>query len=283
MTYNTKNTTIVFAFAALLMVMPLANSNAFGDGDANLDPSCGVTTTNIDMGSFSIGADGTEVETSWVTGGAVAGTLEVTAGDWLGVGTLSTGVITLTNVISTDIVTINGLAYTGVASGATEGQFNIGGDDIITATNLASSINADTRTGVTVVAQDLTSESTGNVVIVRATVLGTTGNSIDLVSSDSTMVVDAATLTDAEASGVTHMESTATKYAITTDGTSSTGTSYAGKTALDADTVLKVLTSTVDPAQNVRISMHISGDGTLINLPYSGALTQTLSFTVTCV
>ena len=271
-------------FAGLLMALPLVNSNAFGDGDANLDPSCGVTVPpTINLGSFSAGADGVELESIMVTGGAVAGTLEVTAGDWLGVGTLATGFLTLTNVIATDVITLNGLVFTAVAGAPSAGEFQVGADDSATASNLATAITGDARTGITVASQDQSGEATGNIVIVRATVLGTTGNSIDLVSSDTTIVASSATLTGAEAPNVVHMESTATKFVITTDNTASTGTAYSAKTAFEADTVLKVMTTTIDPAVNARMSLQVSGIGTLINLPYSGALTQTLSFTVTCI
>lgn len=273
----------IFVFVALLMALPLTSSNTYGDGDANLDPSCGVTTADIDMGSFSAGADGTEIESSWVTGGAVAGTLEVTAGDWLGVGTLATGTVTLGGPIATETITLNGVSYTGVNGAPTDNtEFTADSTDAVAASTLASSINADTRTGTT---DDISAESTGNVVIIRAATLGTGGNAITMAEAvtDARTVLDGATLSGAEAPGITHMESIATRYAITTDGSSSTGAAYSAKTPFAADTVLHVLTTSVDPGQNTRISLQVSGIGTLINLPYSGALTQTLTFTVTCV
>lgn len=50
--------------------------------------------------------------------------------------------ITLTSVVATDAVVVNGTTFTAVASGATGDQFNVGVDDAATATNLAAKIHA---------------------------------------------------------------------------------------------------------------------------------------------
>ncbi len=53
-----------------------------------------------------------------------------------------TGTITLSGVIAGDSVTINGTVFLCVAAGATVNQFNVGGTDTISATNLAAVITA---------------------------------------------------------------------------------------------------------------------------------------------
>ena len=50
--------------------------------------------------------------------------------------------ITLASVVATNTVTIDGVVFTAIASGATGTQFNVGGNDTATAVNLAASINA---------------------------------------------------------------------------------------------------------------------------------------------
>lgn len=55
--------------------------------------------------------------------------------------------VTLAGVIANDTVVINGRTFTCVASGATGNQFNVGGTDIVTATNLAASVIASFSTG----------------------------------------------------------------------------------------------------------------------------------------
>lgn len=282
MTY-TKHA-IIFAFASLLLAMPLANS-AFADGDANLDPTCGVTTpTTIDLGSFSLGADGGNVESSMATTGSQAGTLEVVAGDWLGVGQPSRGSILLVGVATGDSFTINGLAYNAVATLGVAGDFVPGATDTLTATALEAVIDADVRSGTT---DDVVSTADENMLFLEAVTVGTAGDAITLVEtvSDAGTLISGATFSGGEATAVKHMESTATKYTITTDGSISTGQTYAQKTALAADTVLKVLTIPAEltaPGTNVRMSLQISGVGTLLALPYDGALDQTLAFTVSC-
>ena len=285
MTSKIKNTCFVFAFAALLMAMPLANS-AFADGDASLDPTCGVTIPpSIDLGSFSAGADGTEVESSMATTGSQQGTLELSASDWTGVGQPARGQILMVGAIAGDTVTINGLLYTGVDGARSDDtEFSVDTSDAATATDLAAAITADSRSGTL---DDVTATSTENLVFLESTVVGTGGNAITLVetvANTGTLVSDA-TFANGEATGVVHMQSEVTKYNITTDGTASTGVAYASKTAIDIASTNKVLTtpgSLTDPAQNVRLSLQVSGDGTLENLPYDGALVQTLTFTVTC-
>lgn len=52
------------------------------------------------------------------------------------------GAVTLSSFAAADTVTVNGVVFTGIASGATGNQFNIGASDTLTAVNLAAVFNA---------------------------------------------------------------------------------------------------------------------------------------------
>ena len=94
--------------------------------------------------------------------------------------TFATGTATLVSVIATDTVTINGLIYLAVSGTASEGEFDIDGDDNANAIELRNAINADTRSGTT---GDLTATASTNVVTATTDVSGTAGNAITLTSS----------------------------------------------------------------------------------------------------
>jgi len=278
MTYL-KNKISIMMFTAILVAWPLTATNAFGDGDATLDADCPVTIpASINMGNFAIGADGTEVLSTMATDGTVGGTLELSAGDWKGVGTSAKGTIVVVGIVATETVTVNSLVYTAVA-GAKSGntQFSIDTSDTATATDLAASINSRDGAAVTAVQQL-------NAILLKADTLGTGGNSFTLAETvtDAGTTISGATFAGAEATGVVHMQAEATKFVITTDGTTNAGVAYASKTAIGVDGVNTLLTANVDIANDVKFYMHISGVGTLEALPYSGALTQVLTFTVTC-
>ena len=114
----------------------------------------------------------------------------------------ASGTYTLTSAIATDVVTINGTAFTCVSSGATGNQFNVGADDTETAANLAASINASSDlTGI------VTATSALGVVTVSAAIPSKMGNAITIASSDATIVASGARLT-----GGTSGASTRTVY-----------------------------------------------------------------------
>lgn len=115
----------------------------------------------------------------------------------------ATGTFTLDTVIATDAVSINGVTFTGVASGATGNQFNIGADDTATAVNLAAAINASVTALVTGV---VTATSATTVVTVTAVVPGVGGNVIAIASADSTIVASAAHLTGGSAGTTTTID-----------------------------------------------------------------------------
>lgn len=85
----------------------------------------------------------------------------------------ASGTITLSSLVATDTVTVNGVVFTAVASGATGNQFNVGGTDTITATNLAAAINASSTAKVINV---VTAAAVAAVVTVTAVQPGLAGN-----------------------------------------------------------------------------------------------------------
>lgn len=103
----------------------------------------------------------------------------------------ASGTFTLTSVIATDAISINGVTFTGVASGAGANQFNIGVSDTATATNLAASINASVTA---LVAGYVTAAAVGTVVTVTSTFYGLSGNQTTIASADGTIVANGARL-----------------------------------------------------------------------------------------
>lgn len=110
--------------------------------------------------------------------------------------TAATGTFTLTCVVATDIVIVNGLTYTGVAGcKANDTEFSVDTSDTAAATDLADSIDDDCRTGTTVASIDHTSVSCATVVTVTATPTGQAGNNVDISSPDTTIVASGSLLT----------------------------------------------------------------------------------------
>lgn len=90
----------------------------------------------------------------------------------------ATGTITLSSHVATDTVTVNGITFTCVASGATGNQYNVGGDDTATAVALAAVLNANTTLDGMIVAT-----SALGVVTLTALVPGELGNAVTLAIS----------------------------------------------------------------------------------------------------
>lgn len=82
------------------------------------------------------------------------------------------GVAVLASVVATNTLTVNGVVFTAIASGATGNQFNLGANDTDAATNLAAAINGSVSTGITT--PGITAASFGTMVVVRNPVPGTT-------------------------------------------------------------------------------------------------------------
>jgi phage tail sheath gpL-like len=92
----------------------------------------------------------------------------------------ASGTFTLASMVATNTVTINGVVFTCVASGATGNQFNVGGTDALTATALAAAINASVTA---LVVNVVTAAAVGAVVTVTAVDPGLVGNSITIANS----------------------------------------------------------------------------------------------------
>lgn len=108
-------------------------------------------------------------------------------------GALALGTVTCVSAIVGNTVTVNGLLYTAVAGvKANDTEFSIDTGDNATATDLADSIQNDTRTGTL---NDLTATATTNVVTIKQTVAGVGGNATTLVSSGATLAVSGAVFT----------------------------------------------------------------------------------------
>lgn len=108
-----------------------------------------------------------------------------------GQATAASGTFTLTSVIATDAVSINGVTFTAIASGATGNQFNVGVSDTATATNLAAAINASVTA---LIPGYVTATSLATVVTVTAVTKGISGNAITIASADGTIVASGARL-----------------------------------------------------------------------------------------
>jgi phage tail sheath gpL-like len=120
-----------------------------------------------------------------MAGGLVPANVKVKIGD-----VKATGTVTLASVDVDDTVTIDGVTFTAVASGATGAQFNQGGTDTADAASLVTAINANTTLDGRVVAT-----SALGVVTITAIEAGELGNSVTLASSNGTrLAVSAAAL-----------------------------------------------------------------------------------------
>lgn len=90
----------------------------------------------------------------------------------------ATGTVTLSSHVATDTVTVNGIAFTCMASGATGNQYNVGADDTETAANLVTALNANTTLDGMIIAT-----SALGVVTLTALMPGELGNAITLAIS----------------------------------------------------------------------------------------------------
>ncbi len=108
------------------------------------------------------------------------------------------GTLTCASAIAGDTVTVNGLLYTAVAGvKADDTEFSIDTSNDATATDLADSIDDDTRTGTL---DDLTATATTNVVTAVSTVTGTEGNAITLAETGGTITLSGATFSGGQMS-----------------------------------------------------------------------------------
>lgn len=91
----------------------------------------------------------------------------------------ASGTITLASFVATDVVTVNGIAFTCKSSGASGlTEFNVGGDDTASAANIATVLNAHTTLDGMIIATSATT-----VVTITALLPGEIGNAVTLAIS----------------------------------------------------------------------------------------------------
>ncbi len=182
------------------------------------------------------------------------------------------GTATLASVIATDTVTINGLIYLAVSGVASEGEFDIDGNNDANAVELAAAINLDTRSGTE---GDCSATSATNVVTITTDVTGADGNDVTLTSQDATITVSGAgTLTgglDADVAtinGLTYIGVEATpaenEFDVRTSDTAA-ATSLAAQATADTRTGITVPTAVLVVTSAVGV-VTINGQGTIGNL-----------------
>jgi hypothetical protein len=167
---------VPFATTSLGAERPLLDNEMLGFGRDPLAPQRDAITVD---GDFVIPMDLENIGL-WLKGAFGQPT---TAG-----AVAATGTITLTaNLNATDTVTVDGVVYTAVASGATGNQFNIGGTAALTATAMAAIINGSTNVAAAAV---------GAVVTLTAKVTGHGGNARTVATNAAARItLSGATLT----------------------------------------------------------------------------------------
>ena len=283
MTKKTINATFVIAFAALMMAMPFATGTAFAEEmDASLNADCGFTVTSaddIDFGSFSVGDNAATVGEEDAVFPAVAGStasarVSVEFGDWFGTGTRASGTLTLSGMAAAETVVVGSETYTAVSGAAGANQFDIDGDDIADAANLAAVIRATDAANFKV------STAGTAVVTIDSVVRGTAGNALTLTGDTGATASDT-TLLGAVNTPQLIMDGETTR--TTWDITGAQNTAYASKVStIAADTAQEVLGGT-DPNESLYLAIMIdpaSATFATANLPYDGPLTQQITITV---
>lgn len=282
MTYNAKNSTIVFAFVAMMMAAPLSISNAFGDEiDANMDNTCGFDTSSLaglDFGTFdptdseSGNALEQEVQLTPVTDTSASARVQITVADWFGVGTRASGTLTMSSDIGAGIDVVLGSNTYSSISGATSGlNFQSDGNAVADAQELATAIRAaDSTVNV--------STSGTNVVTIENIIRGTAGNSVTLTGAVGVTASDT-TLTTGDNTPQLIMDGETTKFDLNVGSTASD--TYANKVAVVTLGSSQEVLGGTDPEQNIFIAMEIDPvTATFQNLPYDGPLTQEITITV---
>jgi hypothetical protein len=281
MTLQKKNAIIVFAFTALMMAMPFATGTVFAEEmDANLNSVCGFTTSSagsVNFGSFNADADAATVGEEDVVlpplvGSTASARVQLTFADWFGTGTLATGTLTLLGMAATETVVVGSETYTAVSGAAGANEFDIDGNDIADATNLAAVIRATDAANFKV------STAGTAVVTIDSVVRGTAGNSLTL-TGDTGATASGATLAGGSATPQLIMDGETTKF--TTSIVAAQDTTYAAKTAITTLGTSQEVLGGTNPAANIHLALMIDpASATFSNLPYDGPLTQTITITV---
>lgn len=222
-------------------------NNAYNAGVSTVEVEIRTEDANL---TYQTTAQALEIKSGSVADdGLASGTLTLVSAVAL---TGATGTATLVSVIATDTVTINNLIYLAVSGTASEGEFDIDGNDDANAVELAAAINIDTRVGTEGVCS---ATSANNVVTITTDVVGADGNDVTLTSQDATITVSGAgTLTgglDADVAtvnglgyiGVTGPRANNTQFSV---DTSDTAAALDLSAAINADTRTPVTVPTVN-------------------------------------
>lgn len=193
------------------------------------------------------------------------------------------GAGTLTSGVTADSVVVNGLTYTGVAGAKADNtEFSIDTGDTEAAADLVLSINADTRTPITVPGVDVTASSSSGIVTIDV-FSGSDGNTVDIVGSTN-ITASAATLTDIDAAGAhtVYIEGLDASYNEVTESIN-----LNGQTAVPlANNYYRVNRAYVTGGgttlgnQGTITIRKVSGAVTLIQIPAGKGQSQSTSFTV---
>lgn len=103
----------------------------------------------------------------------------------------ASGTATFESVAATDTLTVNGVAFACVASGATGNQFNVGASDTISAANCAAKINAAADATI---AGKVTASAADGVITITAVDPGVAGNVFTLAQSGDHITLSEANL-----------------------------------------------------------------------------------------
>lgn len=106
----------------------------------------------------------------------------------------ASGTFVLASVIATDAISINGVTFTCMASGATGNQFNVGLSDALTAANMAAAINASSTALVNTQVSAAVTDDSPVTVTITAKIGGYAGNAVTMASADGTIVAGVARL-----------------------------------------------------------------------------------------
>jgi hypothetical protein len=107
--------------------------------------------------------------------------------------TRASATVTLNAVVATNTLVVNGVTLTGVASGATASQFNIGATDTITADNIVATINSTSApAGILGVVRAW--RSGASAITVECIYPGTIGNAITLTGTATRFTVSSSPL-----------------------------------------------------------------------------------------
>jgi len=124
---------------------------------------------------------------AYLAGTSVGGLLQVSPNETSGVA--ATGTATFTAVVATDALTVAGVAFTCVNSGATGNQFNKGASEALSAVACAAKINANSTVNKYVVATVV-----GAVITITALHKVALGNLVTLAETGGHITLSAAAL-----------------------------------------------------------------------------------------